>query len=842
MLKKEKHKNVYDHFLCSKAFKLFSIQKELNKQTLKQNKIDFSILLPPPNVTGKLHLGHAWNAVIQDFLIRFHHLILKKKVYWACGFDHAGIATQTKYLKETKNQVDTDTRENKIAGLKQWIQKNIKSIIEQWKSLGLFLDYQKQHFTLSKKANILVRKTFVDLFHKGYIYKAKKLVNWDFQLQTAISDIEVLYQTKKNKLYYVKYYCKNGGFLTVATTRIETIFVDVCLFVNPSDSRYKAFLNQKVINPLTKKLIPIIADEYVDVNFGSGVMKCTPAHDFNDYRLALKHNLKFVSCFNFNQTTNQNALDFANLPINVCKQKVADYLFSNNLLVKVETIESNIGLSQRSGSIVEPMLSYQWFVRVKKISEAIIKEQIKPKKVVFFPPKFQKNLIIWLQNIEDWCISRQLWWGHQIPCWYQKDTKQPLVSFKPPHNQADYFADQDVLDTWFSSGLWPFIVNQKHNLFPTSVLITGFDIIFFWIARMLFFSYYLKKEVPFKHIYITGLIRDQYHRKMSKSLNNGINPKDVISKYGADVLRLFLLASTSSGEDLVYLEKKMQWYWGFLNKIWNCFHYVSTQAQKIKRSDLKFTNLTLSSFDAWILYKFRFLVKKYRIFFKKYQFALGVQSFVNFVWNDFCNIYLEYSKQKNTFTRNVTLTYLILQILILLHPFCPFISNYLYEKLWIKKQKSILHERLKLTKIQKIEVQCIDVTIKSISKIKTFFFAKKVKNEINIVFLQNNINQKEISDIFSAAKLVLSDFDIKQKKPFIVEEFFLVYLNQDQTMYENIQKEINKVKFEIIRAQKLLDNKNFVNKANPQIVASERQKLTYYLQKLEKLEFLAQKN
>lgn len=848
----------YDHIVCEKNSQkeLFETQKNINSKTINSQNL-FSILLPPPNVTGKLHVGHAWNVTIQDCLIRYNTLNGKDS-YWICGMDHAGIATQTKYestLKSENKSLSNDRNEN-IKNLYKWSQTNGDFIREQWKGMGCFLDYENEWFTLQEKSNKVVLETFVRLYNDKLIYRAKKLVNWDTKLKTAISNIEVIKKDTKTLMYTIKYFLENSkDYLSVSTTRPETIFVDECLVVNPNDERYKKFLNKKVKNPLTNKLIPIIADEYVDKDFGTGVMKCTPAHDFNDYELGIKHNLKVVSCFNEDGTTNQEAINFENLTIKECRKKVVAFFKENNLLVKEEEIISSIGYSERSGVVVEPMMSFQWFISMKEYANKIIENQKTDNKVVFYPEKFEKMLTNWLLNINDWCISRQLWWGHQIPVWYKKNSDEIYVGVNPPKDIENYIQDNDVLDTWFSSGLWPVItadaLDKDSNLFPTDVLVTAFDIIFFWVSRMLFFSFYLKKKIPFKNVYITGLIRDSQNRKMSKSLGNGIDPQEVIKQYGADSLRLFLLSSSSPGEDLQYSEQKLKWCWSFINKIWNSTRFIQMNFQNFIFDETKKPD-KFENFDYWIINKFNKMFIDFNKQFSKYNFLVAIKKLIEFAWDDYCNTYIELNKNRkeNIESYKWTLLYLIKNIIILLHPICPFVTCQLYKTLNIKnKKESILLERINSVLIETKNVSNIDDALLIINRIRTFVFDNKINKNKEIQIFVESINggsivyPKEIESIFETSKISI----VKSKKvdkPDFVESAFSIYItNKDSLVHietnkndkEKILLEIKKLESEVERCDKMLQNKNFVAKAPKEKVAEEREKRKKYFEKLENL-------
>lgn len=852
----------FDHIVCEKESKLFDYQKKKNITSLNANDNLFSMVLPPPNLTGILHVGHAWNCSVQDFIFR-HKTMSNYNAIWFSGMDHAGIATQTKYESHLKsiNQKDllnNKTRQEKISLVNDWAQSNADKIRQQWKELGLFLDYENERFTLDKDSNELVINTFVDLYKKGLIYRGKKLVNWDVKLKTAVSNIEVIKKEVNKKMYYIKYYFEDKkDYLTIATTRPETIFVDVVIFVHPEDKRYKNVLNKKVINPLTNKLIPILTDEYIDKEFGTGVMKCTPAHDFNDYDLGKKHNLTFDTCINYDGTMNENAPGYTGIDRLECCKKVVEFFKQNNLLVKEEETISNVGFSERSDEIIEPLLSEQWFIKMKPFADIIIKNQESKNKLVIYPIKFEKTLINWVSNIEDWCISRQLWWGHQIPAWYNKKTNEVYVNNTPPKDIENWVQDTDVLDTWFSSGLWPITCTTKQQkFFPTDILVTGYDIIFFWVVRMLSFSLHIKNQIPFKSLYVTGLIRDEQGRKMSKSLGNGVDPQQVIKEKGADTLRLMLLSSSSPGEDIKFSMKKLDSCWAFLNKLWNSYRYILEHKNNYKEID-DFNKL--NSFDKWIIKKFFEVYNSSKANFEKYNLLVGINKIVDFVKNEYCNTYLELNKKRmanNDSNYIFVLFYIMKHILVLLHPVCPYITDYLYNLLPNKQKESIIFETNILVE-PKMNVSndllIIDNALLIIEKIRTIRFDNKLSKkdvfEINLLStnntnLQNQLNSyQELLD-FENIKLK----EILNKKPtdkdIILNDFSIELLTEfssSQNRKEELLKELEKLKSEIIRSENILNNQGFLSKAPKEKIDVEKQKYEQYKQKMQEIEQILQK-
>lgn len=853
----------YNYKICENANDIFNNRNDLYQNENDITKELFTIILPPPNVTGQLHLGHAWNGTIQDALMRFKK-ISGFNVKWICGMDHAGIATQVKYeqfLQENKQNIllEKENRNNFFDNINTWKNGNADSIREQWKKMGFGLDYKKEYFTLDSDSSKNVIDSFILLYEKNLIYRENKLVNWDVKLKTAISNIEVINKTIKTKMYYLKYFLKNSkDFLCIATTRPETIFVDECLFVNKEDKRYIKFVNKMFINPLTNNELPLLIDNYVDKNFGTGVMKCTPAHDFNDYELGKKHNLNIKSCMNHDGSLNSLCGEFASMDRLDARTKIIEKLNLDGLLVKTEIIESNIGFSERSNEIVEPLLSLQWFLKTHDLSVNVLDNQNSLKAVKIFPSKFNKNLISWLNNMQDWCISRQLIWGHQIPAWYNlKNNNLIYVGLEPPKNQLEWVRDNDVLDTWFSSALLPITIGfykKEHlNSFPTSVLVTGYDIIFFWLARMLMFSIFFKKSIPFNNVYITGLIRDEGGKKMSKSLGNGINPSDIIDEYGADSLRLFLLSSSSPGEDLKFSYDKIKYYWSFLNKFWNSIRFILQEREYF--SDNKINIKKCIFFDKWILTKFYKMNKNFINNFNKFNFSIAIKYLLDFIWHDFCNNYLELSKNrlKNN-NDNLILDiffYIVKNCLILLNPICPFFTIYIYDQ-FIKSKQSINYETF-TNDIFNYQCQFEDDFIAIINVVRKFRLDNNIsrKNElkINVIFFNKekfNIftkNLNEINEILSSENVfVNTDFSNKNlneiKSDYLSDNFFIDFglLTVDKVNVEIIKKKIYILNDEIKRCDSMLKNKVFLDKASAEKILEEKNKRKKHLQKKNELE------
>ncbi|MDD4066267.1 MAG: valine--tRNA ligase, partial [Bacilli bacterium] len=639
----------YDHLAVENG----KYQKWLDHGCFKsgdKSKPGYCIVIPPPNVTGKLHIGHTTDESLQDMLTRYKRLKGFDALYLP-GMDHAGIATQAKVearLREKGISRYDLGREKFLEQVWAWKDEYANTIHEQWAKEGLCLDYSKERFTLDEGLSDAVKEVFITLYNKGLIYRGKRIINWDPVQRTALSNIEVIYEETESKMYYFKYVFEGSrDFLTVATTRPETMFGDVCVVVNPNDKRYKSAVGKKVINPANGDLLPIIADEYVDIEFGTGAMKCTPAHDPNDFAISEKYHLEKPICMNPDGTMNEICGKYKGMDRMVCRNTLVDDIDKSGLLIKIEKHINQVGYSERSHAIVEPYLSDQWFVKMEPLAKQALGFQQTADKIKFYPDRFEKIFTNWMTGIEDWCISRQLWWGHRIPAWYKKDTGEIYVGKEAPKDIENWDQDPDVLDTWFSSALWPFSTlgwpaktEDLERYFPTDVLVTGYDIIFFWVARMIFQSLEFTKQKPFKDCLIHGLIRDSEGRKMSKSLGNGIDPMEVIDQYGADALRWFLTTSASPGLDMRYSEEKIQAAWNFINKIWNASRFVMLNlGDDFKPTEIKYNELT--DVDKWIIARLNKTIESVDENMDKYEFVVVGTYLYNFIWDDFCSWYIE---------------------------------------------------------------------------------------------------------------------------------------------------------------------------------------------------------
>ncbi|BDT04362.1 valine--tRNA ligase [Spiroplasma ixodetis] len=762
----------YNHIEIEKDRYQQWVKSGLFKANVSSINPTFSIILPPPNVTGLLHLGHAWDSTIQDLLIRYKRLQGFNTLFIP-GMDHAGIATQVKVAQRIKEEQKLNLQElGKDKFLQQawkWKTEYAQNIRKQWAKLGLALDYSHEVFTLDENVKQAVNEVFVKLYKEGLVYRGKKIVNWDPELKTAISNIELNYHETKGKMYYLKYFIENSSeFITIATTRPETMFADQCIVVNSKDKRYLQFIGKMVINPANKMLIKVIADDYVDMNFGTGAMKCTPAHDANDYEIALRHNLAMPICMNVDGTMNELAQSYINQDRMVCRKQLVEQLRKENLVVKVEDHLHQVGYSERSNAIIESYLSQQWFIKMKPLVEMIIdKQKNKKTKIDFHPILFEQQLLQWLNNIQDWCISRQLWWGHSLPVWYHKKTKKIYVDTNPPSPINDYIQESDVLDTWFSSGLWPFVTlgwPQKNvdlqKYYPISVLVTAYDILFFWVARMMFMGWKFTNQKPFTNVLIHGLIRDEQGRKMSKSLNNGIDPMEVIKKYGADALRYFLVSNCAPGQDLRFSITKVESAWNFNNKLWNAARYVLMNIDdKFQLDENIVYNNSLSFIDQWILQELNQLIIYVEQYMEKYEFVLVVKALSNFIWNKYCSWYIELNKvnlqnQEQQSNSLQTLYYVLQQIIIMVHPFIPFITEAIYEEMGYKN--SILTNKFPKVKVMektKVVTQFVEILIEIIGNIR------EIRKELNLSLkLPLTIHINTTNSFFEVEKNTLNPY------------------------------------------------------------------------------------
>ena len=809
-------------------------------------KEPFCIVIPPPNVTGKLHLGHAWDTTLQDIIIRYKRM-QGYDCLWLPGMDHAAIATEAKVVKRIKEQGKNKSilgREKFLEECWNWTHEYSDNIRKQWAKLGLSVDYNKEAFTLDENLTLAVKTVFCKLYNEGLIYRGERIINWDPEAKTALSNEEVIYKDTEGAFYHIKYFIEGtNDFLEVATTRPETLFGDTAVAVNPEDTRYNKLIGKNVVLPIVNKLIPIIGDNHADMDFGTGVVKITPAHDPNDFEVGNRHNLERIIVMNDAATMNENAGIYKGLDRFECRKKLVEDLKEQDLLISIEKITHNVGHSERTGVMVEPYLSKQWFVDMKKLSKQVLDNQKnKDTKVNFVPERFEKILINWMEDCHDWCISRQLWWGHRIPAWYKND--EVYVGINPPQEEG-WTQDEDVLDTWFSSALWPFATlgwpNETPDFkryFPNDVLVTGYDIIFFWVCRMVFQSLEFTEKRPFKDCLIHGLIRDKEGRKMSKSLGNGVDPMDVIDTYGCDSLRFFLTTNSAPGQDLRYDEEKVKSTWNFINKIWNASRYVLMNLEDFNDKDYTLDNLTNS--DKWILTKLNKTIESITKSMDKYDFNIVGNTLYNFIWTDFCDKYIELSKFNQNNTTKSVLLKVLTSIIKMLHPFMPYVTEEIYQMLPIKDSESIM-----ISTYPKYEKEYVfnkeEKEIDNILEFITLFRNKKLELNIGSDFkVINNIKNNDNLD------LILNSLKIKDK---LTDEntsntvkveynnlsLEIVYDNTKNLEEEHtrLEQELTRLTNSIERRKKLLSNENYTSKAPINIVNKEKEDLSKELEQLE---------
>ena len=834
----------------------------------------YSIVIPPPNVTGKLHLGHAWDTTLQDMIIRQKRM-QGFDTLWLPGMDHAGIATQAKVEQRLAEQGISRYdlgREKFVDQVWDWKNEYAATIKSQWGKMGLSLDYSRERFTLDEGLSEAVRKVFVTLYEKGLIYRGEYIINWDPKARTALSDIEVIHQDDEGAFYHVKYPFVEEGvtydgkdYIEIATTRPETMFGDVAVAVHPSDERYKDLVGKMVRVPLVGREIPIIADEYVDPEFGSGMVKITPAHDPNDFGVGNRHNLERINTMNEDASMNERAGKYVGMDRFDARKAIVNDLQAEGWMLEIEPIVHSVGHSERTGVPVESRLSTQWFVKMKPLAEQALDMQKSDDRVDFYPPRFEDTFTRWMDNIHDWVISRQLWWGHQIPAWYHKQTGEMYVGMEAPEDIENWEQDSDVLDTWFSSALWPFSTmgwpdedaEDFKRYFPTNTLVTGYDIIFFWVARMMFQSKEFTGRRPFKNVLIHGLIRDEQGRKMSKSLGNGIDPMDVIEKYGADALRWFLATGSTPGLDVRFSYTKMDSAWNFINKIWNASRYVIMNLDDETKAELPADLSVLTLADKWILSRLNETIASVTKNFDKFEFGEAGRSLYNFIWNDFADWYIEMTKETlngndEAAKKNVqaVLAYVLDNTLRLLHPIMPFVTEAIWQEM-PHDGESIVVAAYPEVKAEldnptaEADFQSLTDLIKAVRTIRTEANAP-MSTEIDVliktsdenlarIFDENSdyINRfvkpksLEISADVAAPKLAMTQIISGAEVYVPLEE--LIDLDEE---IARLQGDLKKFAGEVKRAEGKLGNEKFVNNAPEAVVAEEREKLADWQAKL----------
>ena len=836
------------------------LDEDLFKPSGDKKAHPYSIVIPPPNVTGKLHLGHAWDTAIQDTLIRFKRMQGYDTLYLP-GMDHAGIATQAKVEAKLRTQGKDRHEMGREAFVKQvwdWKDEYAAIIKSQWAKMGLSLDYSRERFTLDKGLSKAVRKVFVQLYNEGLIYRGEYIINWDPKLETALSDIEVIHKDDKGAFYHIKYpFADGSGFVEIATTRPETMFGDTAVAVAPGDERYKDIVGKELVLPLVGRHIPIIEDQHVDPEFGTGLVKITPAHDPNDFQVGNRHNLERINVMNDNGTMNEEAGKYAGMDRFEAREALVKDLKEEGFLIKVEPIVHSVGHSERSGVQVEPRLSKQWFVKMKPLAEKVLENQKTDDKVNFVPERFEHTLEQWMSDVHDWVISRQLWWGHRIPAWTNKETGEIYVGMEDPKDIENWTQDEDVLDTWFSSALWPFSTlgwpentADLERYFPNDVLVTGYDIIFFWVARMAFQTRYCMKNRPFKDVLIHGLVRDTQGRKMSKSLGNGIDPMDVIQEKGADALRFFLTTNSTPGQDLRFDETKMDASWNFINKIWNAARYVQMQIGDTK-PELDMTKA--NSVDKWILARFNEVLDHVSTNMDKYELAIVGNELYSFVWDDFCSWYIElskatlYSEDESLVANTKAVLYTVMMgILKVLSPFMPFVTEEIYLNLPHEKESLNVETwpekvEFEYTEKEKDEMALVISAIQTVREIKVEYSMKpsedltiSLHNDNGYVALNSESTAILARMAHATVKEDLNTEDVLsrtiEKAVLTVAMDALIDLEEEKG---KLEKEIARLENEIKRCSGMLKNPGFVNKAPEAKVNAEKEKLASYTEKLE---------
>ena len=799
------------------------------------SKEPYAIVIPPPNVTGKLHLGHAWNTTLQDIIIRYKRM-QGYDAFWLPGMDHAGIATQAKVDKKLRDEGIDPRSMNREEWLKvawAWKEEYAENIHNQWAKLGLSLDYSKERFTLDDGLSKAVRWVFVSLYNKGLIYRGERIINWDPLAKTALSNEEVIYKDTPGAFYHIKYMLEDSDdYLEVATTRPETLFGDTAVAVNPNDDRYKKYIGKNVILPIVNKKIPIITDEHADMEFGTGVVKITPAHDPNDFEVGNRHNLERIVVMNPDGTMNENALQYNGLDRFECREAVTHDLDSMGLLIGVEPINHNVGFSERTNVMIEPYLSKQWFVKMRPLADRVLENQKnKDTKVNFVPTRYEKVMNHWMEITYDWCISRQLWWGHRIPAWYKGD--EVYVGMDAPKGDG-WVQDNDVLDTWFSSALWPFSTlgwpddtDMLKRYYPNNVLVTGYDIIPFWVNRMTFQGLEFLNERPFKDCLIHGLIRDKQGRKMSKSLGNGIDPMDVIDEYGTDSLRFFLTTNTAAGTDLRYDEDKVKATWNFINKLWNASRFVLMNIEDLNKDNYTLDNLKVQ--DKWILNKCNNLIKSTIKHMDKYEFNVVGAEIYNFVWGDFCDWYIELAKINMDNTTKSVLLKVLTDILKMLHPFMPFVTEEIYDMLPIRDSDSIMISSYPTYDKKYVfdDAKEVDNVIEFIVKARNIKQENKIPKEA-LVYFNGNYSDIILKLLKVDNSLLTNDSTLDgitaKEGEYVIKYMFDMSSNREKER-ENLIREKEALEASIKRRSNLLANQNYVSKAPLAIVNKEREDL-----------------
>ena len=851
-------------------------EKGYFKPSDDKTKKPYTIVIPPPNITGKLHMGHALDETLQDILIRYKRM-QGFNTLWVPGTDHASIATEAKIVEKLKAEGITKEDLGRDGFLKrawEWKEEYGGTILNQLKKLGCSCDWSRERFTMDEGLSNAVTEVFIDLYNKGLIYKGKRMINWCPYCNTSISDAEVEYEEEPTHLWHVKYPVKGeeGKFVIVATTRPETMLGDTGIAVHPDDERYKDLVGKTVILPIMNKEIPIIADDFVEKEFGTGAVKLTPAHDPNDYQAALKHNLEIIPVFDEEFKMNNLVPEYKGMDMYEAREKIVERLQKEGYLVKIEDYTHNVGKCYRCHHTIEPHISEQWFVKMEPLAKPAI-EAVRTGKVEFIPERFDKIYYNWMENIQDWCISRQLWWGHRIPAYYCQECGEVIVSKEEPHKctkcgSTNLKQDEDTLDTWFSSALWPFSTlgwpeqtEDYKYFYPTSTLVTGYDIIFFWVARMIFSALEHTGQVPFDKVFIHGIVRDSLGRKMSKSLGNGIDPLEIIAKYGTDALRFSLVLGISPGNDIRYMPEKLESASNFANKLWNASKFVLSNmpedGSKLAEDKLP-ANLCYE--DKWILSKLNKLVKEVTNNLENFELGIATQKVYDFIWNEFCDWYIEMVKSRlydenctTKFAAQYTLNKVLKDSLKLLHPVMPFVTEKIYMQLYHNDESIMISKWPEYTESLSFEKE-----EEQIEKLKTIIVGiRNLRTNLNVhpskksklIFVTKTANDmlKESSAMIQKLGFA-NEIDIQENKENIPQNAMSVladgievYIPFEELVdleaeKQRLQGEREKLLSEVARGEKMLSNPGFVNKAPEAKINEEKAKLAKYKEMLEKVE------
>ncbi len=840
------------------------------KPVIDKDKKPFVISMPPPNVTAKLHIGHALDDTIQDILIRYHRMLGDPTLY-VPGTDHASIATEVKVVEKLKKEGKSKEslgREKFLEEAWKWKEEYGGKIVEQQRKLGLSCDWQRARFTMDEGCSKAVLEVFERLYNEGIIYKGERLVNWCPECKTPISDIEVEYEEQKSNLWHIRYKIENSDdYVVVATTRPETMLGDTAVAVNPNDERYKDIVGKRVFLPIVNKYIPVVADRYVDMEFGTGVVKITPAHDPNDFKVGKRHDLEIINILNEDGTLNEKAGKYEGMTTLEAREEIVKELKDIGALVKIEPHVHNVGSCYRCHHTIEPYISNQWFVKMEELAKPAI-EAVKNGDIKFIPKRFEKIYLNWMENIEDWCISRQLWWGHRIPAYYCKKCGKITVSkehITTCECGGEVVQDEDTLDTWFSSALWPFSIlgwpdnTEDYSYFyPNSVLVTGYDIITFWVSKMIFSGLHYTNKIPFENVYIHGLVRDSQGRKMSKSLGNGVDPIEVIENYGTDALRFSLTQNISAGNDMRYMPEKLETARNFANKLWNAAKFVNMYIDDIAVENVE----NFLPTDKWILTKLSKLEKEVKDNLDKYELGVPLQKLYDFIWSDFCDWYIEivktrlYDKETNPFSYSVavwTLNHVLVQVIKMLHPYMPFITEEIYQNLHTDKN-SIMKDMYPCDNYNfEKETEIIELFLNMIRSIRNERLNSGINGSKKVnaqVYLKNENDKKlfklcedYIKRLGYIENIEYIDTEEKANNNYtsITLPRISIYLDLLGAVdldkeNERLNNEKEKVLKELNRAKSMLSNEKFVSKAPANLVEQEKMKVIKYEEMLNDIE------